>query len=275
MLSPWKHFAQAVGLSAPDARAEDPLFDRRSIEVLARIAHEARQPLSAARAAFELIRRSPDNARRQRAYVVVDRQFARLTRLFDDLLDAGRLHIGNTTLCVESIDLRRLVEDATESVRPQVEDKRQRLAIQLPDDSLWMDADSVRLQQVVSNLLVNGIKYTDPGGQVSVALAHPPGDAVLTVSDTGRGIRPEVLPHIFEPFVRGDAASEPGLGVGLTIAQQLVELHGGTIRASSAGLGQGSQFVVTLPARSSTHRRMRLGEVAAALALIPTSHLRP
>jgi two-component system CheB/CheR fusion protein len=129
-----------------------------------------------------------------------------------------------------------------------------------------MDGDAVRLQQIVSNLIVNGISYTNAGGYVSVHLAHGHGAAVLTVSDTGRGISADALPRIFEPFTRGEGAPEQGLGVGLTIARQLVELHGGTISASSEGPGQGSQFVVTLPMQWSTHRRPSTAAAPAAAA---------
>jgi signal transduction histidine kinase len=268
MLSPWKRLARVAGLSMPAARAEDAPFDPRSFEVLARVAHEARQPLSAARAALELIRHSPDSARRERAYIVVDRQFVRLARLFDDLLQASRLRLGPNSLRVEQVDLRSLVVEMAESIRPQLTEKQQRLITHVPEHPVWMDGDPVRLQQVVSNLLVNGTRYTGLGGRVSVDLTHRPGDAVLTVGDTGRGISPDVLPHIFEPFMRGDGAPEHSLGLGLTIARQLVELHGGTICASSAGPGHGSQFVVTLPARASRHRMARVGELVAATAII-------
>jgi signal transduction histidine kinase len=267
MLSPWKRLAQAVGLSGPAARGVEPPFDRRSVDVLARFAHEARQPLSAARAAFSLMRHSPDDGQRERASIVIDRQFVRLTRLFDDLLDASRMRLGKTSLRVEQVDLRRLVVEVAESIRPQLTEKHQLLVTHVPESPVWMDGDPERLEQVVSNLLVNGTRYTGPGGRVSVDLAHGPGDAVLTVGDTGRGISADVLPHIFEPFMRGDGAPEQGLGLGLTIARQLVELHGGTICASSAGPGHGSQFVVTLPARSSRHRMARVGETSAAAAM--------
>jgi signal transduction histidine kinase len=184
----------------------------------------------------------------------MNRQLVRLARLFDDLLEASRLGQGQTILHVEQIDLQRLVAEVVEAVRPFVVEKHQRLAMQLPEEPVWMAGDPMRLQQVTSNLLVNGIKYTDPDGRVSVALAVGAADVVLTVSDTGRGIGAETLPHIFEPFRRGDDAPGEGLGVGLAIARQLVELHGGTICASSAGLGYGSEFVVTLPTRPSEHR---------------------
>jgi two-component system CheB/CheR fusion protein len=171
-------------------------------------------------------------------------------------------------LRIERIDLGRLVEDLTESVRPQAAEKHQHLATQLPPDPIWVECDPIRLQQVVSNLLVNGIRYTGPGGYVFVELEIRSGDVVVTISDTGQGISADVLPRIFDPFTRGDDASDAGLGVGLTIARQLVELHGGTISASSAGPGLGSAFVVTLPTKLPRYRRGEHSEPATGMALI-------
>ena len=119
--------------------------------------------------------------------------------------------------------------------------------VPVPTEPVWIHADSGRLQQVVSNLLVNAVTYTDGGGRLWVDLTCEERDAVLTVGDTGRGIASDLLPRIFEPFTKGDVTSEQGLGIGLAIARQLVALHGGTIHASSAGPGKGSEFVVTLP----------------------------
>jgi signal transduction histidine kinase len=266
MSSP-KRLARAAGSSGSAARAEERSLDRRSVDVLARFAHEARQPLSAARAAFTLMQNSPDAGQRDRASVIIDRQFVRLTRLFDDLLEASCLRLGKTSLRVERVDLRRLVVDVAESIRPQLTEKHQRLVTHVPVNAVWMDGDPVRLEQVVSNLIVNGIRYTGRGGRVSVDLAHRPGDAVLTVGDTGRGISADVLPHIFEPFMRGEGAAEQGLGLGLTIARQLVELHGGTICATSAGPNHGSEFVVTFPAGSS-RRMAQTRETSADPAMV-------
>jgi signal transduction histidine kinase len=247
MFSSWRRLRRAFVVAAPSPQAEKPRVDLESTELLARVAHEARQPLSAARYAFQIVRSCPDGERRQRASAVLDRQFVRLARLVDDLLDASSLRLGKTTLHVERLDLRGIVEDVAESIRPQVAEKQQRFDTHLPENPVWVDADSARLEQVVSNLLVNGVRYTDPGGRLWLDVAKGPTDAVLTVGDTGRGIAADLLPHIFEPYTTGDAGSGHGLGVGLAIALQLVELHGGTIRASSAGLGSGSEFVVTLP----------------------------
>jgi signal transduction histidine kinase len=251
MRSLWRRLARALGLTPSAADAETP-FDRQSAEVLARIAHELRQPLAAARTAFGLIRVCPDDSRRERACVILDRQFARLAQLFDDLLETSRLRATSTILRIERIDLRRVVEEMADAVRADTVEKQQHLTVELPDSPIWMEGDVTRLQQVVSNLLVNGIKFTDPGGRVSIHLECTAADAVLTVHDTGRGIKPDLLPHIFEPFIKDEASAEDGLGVGLAITRQLVELHRGTVSASSAGPGNGSEFVVTLPMSAQT-----------------------
>jgi signal transduction histidine kinase len=222
-------------------------------DVILRVAHEVQQPLFAARAALELVRKSPNVAQRARASAVLERQLDRLTRLVEDLLDAGRLHVGQTRLRFTSLDLRQIVNEVAESFRPQAEAKRQHLATRVPPDPIWVEADDIRLQQIISNLLGNSIRYTDAGGRVSVVLLRTPRNAIVIVKDTGRGIDADFLPHIFEPYVRDETATEAGVGVGLAIARQLVHLHGGTINAFSDGSGTGSEFVVTLPIPSGHH----------------------
>jgi signal transduction histidine kinase len=217
--------------------------------MLARVTHEMRQPLGAARSALQVIRIASDDDRRERALTVLDRQLAQISRLFDDLLEATRLRMELTVLHFERLDLRGVVEQTADAIRPQVVEKRQRLETRVPADPVWVDADWIRLQQALSNLLINGVRYTDVGGRLGVNLFADSGRAVVTVSDTGRGIPADLLPHVFEPFTTVGAVAERGLGVGLSVARELVELHGGTIRASSPGLGGGSQFVVTLPMR--------------------------
>lgn len=241
--------ARAHSHSVSGGNQTTRLDDQKSAEMLAYFAHEVQQPLSAARAASELLRRSADDKQRERALVVLDRQLGQLARLFDDLLEASRLHMAGTSLHLDVIDLRALAQEVVESIRPQTLDKHLRLATSWPDCPVWLQGDSARLQQVLSNLLVNAVKYTGDGGRVSIALSHVRGQATLTVSDTGLGIRGELLQQIFDPFTRGVTGSEEGLGVGLAVARKLVELHGGTIGAFSEGPGSGSAFVVTLPAR--------------------------
>jgi signal transduction histidine kinase len=224
----------------------------KSTELFAQFVHEARQPLSAARYAFQVLRMGAAGDQRERAFAMLDRQLTRLDRFFDDLLDESRLELGKTILHTERLDLRGLVEDVTESVLPQMAEKQQSVDTHLPQNPVWVEADPARLEQVVSNLLLNGVRYTGLGGRLSLDVFEGPNEAVLKVRDTGRGIPADLLPHVFEPFRTGDIGSEHGLGVGLAIARQLVTLHGGTIRASSAGPGGGSEFVVTLPTCRAT-----------------------
>ena len=227
MFSSWNRLCRTLGVVAASARAEKPRIDVGSTELVAHVAHEAHQPLSAARYAFQIIRSRPDGDQRERAFAVLNAQLVRLARLFDDLLDTSRLQLGKTNLHIERLDLRGVVEEVAEVVRPQVAEKHQRFDTHLPEDPVWVEADAARLQQVVSHLLVNGVRYTDAGGRLWLDVAKRYKEAVLTVGDTGRGIPADLLPHVFEPYRSGDAGSEHGLGVGLAIAQQLVTLHGG------------------------------------------------
>lgn len=230
-------------------RPPEAKFDAHTAEVLAEIAHEMRQPLAAALAAFHVLRLSAGESHAQAAWGVLDRQFRRLSRLLDDLSETTRAGVHVKRLQVEQLDLRDVVEDAAQAVGSPLTGKRQRLAVDLPATPVWVEADWARLQQVLSNLLLNGIKYTPPDGVLRVRLTEDAGRAVLHVSDTGRGIHADLLRKVFDPFATGDDPSGRGLGVGLAVAREFVELHGGTIHAESAGVGRGSEFVVTLPMR--------------------------
>lgn len=230
-------------------RPPEVKFDTRTAEMLAEIAHEMRQPLAAALAAFHVLRRGAADTHPQTAWGVLDRQFKRLARLLDDLSETTRAGVSVKRMRMEKLDLRDVVKEAAQAVRSPLGGKRQRLDVDVPAAPVWIDADWARLQQVLSNLLLNAIKYTPPGGALKVRLTEDSGRAVLYVSDTGRGIHATLLPKVFDPFVSGDDPSGRGLGVGLAIAREYVELHGGTIHATSPGVGRGSEFVVMLPAR--------------------------
>ena len=221
-------------------------LERTAADVLARVAHEMLQPLAAAMSALRLLRECPDEPIGQRAGVMLEQQFQRLSRFIDNLLEASRLRYGTTTLRVERVDVRGLVDERVEAVRSKASIKRQRLETRLPPEPLWVDADATRLQEVVSNLLVNAVAYTGEGGSVSVTVTHGSGEVVVAVRDTGRGIPADLLPYVFEMFAKGHGAPNH-MGLGLAIAKHLVELHGGTIRAASRGPGHGSKFVVRLP----------------------------
>jgi len=225
--------------------------DRRKNEFLAMLAHELRNPLAPIRNAAQLIRKlGADEPRLQGAREIIDRQIVHLSRLVDDLLDVSRITQGKVTLRKELISLNTVVERAVEATRPLIESRRHRLTVDVLRDSLVIVGDATRLIQIVANLLNNAAKYTEEGGSVSLRTEVKGNRALIRVKDTGLGIAPELLPHVFELFIQGERSldrSQGGLGIGLTLVRRLVELHGGRIEAFSAGLGKGSEFVVELP----------------------------
>jgi PAS domain S-box-containing protein len=225
----------------------------RKDEFLAMLSHELRNPLAAIQyAAHEMRLRSSKDPMQAEALETLDRQVAQLTRLVDDLLDVSRITTGRIRLKLESLDLRGVVHRAVEISRPQAEQKRQRLTESSPMEALWVQGDAARLEQVLVNLLDNAIKYTDREGQIAVTLRKEGDEAVLHVSDSGVGIAPEVLPHIFELFTQADQSldrAQGGLGIGLALVQLLIAMHKGRIEAHSA-LGRGSEFIIRLPVSS-------------------------
>jgi signal transduction histidine kinase len=228
---------------------------RRKDEFLAMLSHELRNPLAPIRNAVEVIRLiAPPEPRLRWAADVTDRQVRQLTRLVDELLDVARISQGKITLQQAPLNLAALVAQCVETQRPFVAARKLALALSLPRDPVPIRGDATRLAQVINNLLTNSTKYTPEGGNITIEVgseATPRGErAVLTVSDDGIGIEPELLPHVFELFEQGKRAldrTQGGLGVGLTLVQRLVALHGGDVTATSAGAGQGAQFRVTLP----------------------------
>ena len=226
-----------------------------SIEVLARVAHEMRQPLSAATAAVRIMTRDGDTGRAQACHVL-ERQCARLSRLLEDLLVVARLGNDVTTLKVENLDLGRLLLDLTDAFRPLVSVTGHHLDVRYPPRDCWVHGDAIRLDQVFSNILTNAIKFTNPGGPIWVRAVATQEDAIVTIGDTGRGIAPAVLPHVFEMFTTGPDSTERGLGIGLAVARHLVDLHGGSIDIASAGAGRGTEVTVTLPASAAMLRRL-------------------
>lgn len=181
---------------------------------------------------------------------MIERQVRRMTRLVDDLLDVSRIVHGRLHLHCERIDLRDVVKYAIQTLESDIKQRNHRLSTSLPDASVWLQADPGRLEQVFVNLLANASKYTDMGGDLTVAMHVQDGQAVVRVRDTGIGIAPEVLPQLFGFFRQADEAapgSRSGLGIGLALVRNLVETHGGSVTGASAGLGQGSEFTVCLP----------------------------
>jgi signal transduction histidine kinase/CheY-like chemotaxis protein len=231
--------------------------DRRKDEFLATLAHELRNPLAPLTTALEIIKRADaDPEARRRAREIMERQTRQMVRLIDDLLEVSRISTGKLQLVREPVDLIAVLRSAVEITEPAFVERRHTLTRAWPAQPLWVDGDTTRLAQVFANLLHNAARYTDPGGAVRVeAEARPDeGVALVRVIDNGIGIDPSMQQGIFEMFAQVDKSLErgrAGLGVGLTLARQLVQLHGGRIDVASAGLGQGAEFTVTLPLREA------------------------
>ncbi len=229
--------------------------NRRKNEFLAMLAHELRNPLAPIRNAAEIIRmlNIPD-PNLDWATDVISRQVEQLIRLVNDLLDISRITGGKIQLRKEPLDVAVAVARAVETSRPLIDSRRHAFSVDLPPYPLLVEGDLVRLSQVLSNLLNNAAKYTEEGGRISLDVAHDAGEAVFRVRDTGIGIDPEMMPCIFELFTQVDRSldrSQGGLGVGLTLVRQLVEMHGGTVQVFSDGPNRGSEFVVRLPAKAA------------------------
>src|SRR5688500_1917677 len=221
--------------------------NRRKDEFLAVLAHELRNPLSPMVTGLELIKVygiEHDGLERVRASM--ERQVHHLIRLVDDLLDVSRISRGKINLRREPVDLARVIEQAVESTRPVLDERRHELEVEACPDPMHLMGDAVRLTQVVANLLHNAARYTEPGGRVRLSCGRDGEDAVVRIADNGRGIDPEMLGRVFEMFVQAENGGG-GLGLGLTLVQRLVELHGGRVRAFSEGPGKGSEFIVRLP----------------------------
>ena len=225
--------------------------DRRKDEFLATLAHELRNPLAPIRNSLQILKMPRvDEATVQQTRDMMERQVQHLVRLVDDLLDVSRVMRGKIELRKERIELATIIARAVETTQPLIEVQGHKLEISLPADSLLLDADPMRLTQVIGNLLTNAAKYTEANGYIWLSAERFDGQSVLRVRDTGIGIAPDMLTHIFELFVQADhtsVRSQGGLGIGLTLVKNLVEMHNGTVEAHSAGLGKGSEFVVRLP----------------------------
>ena len=241
-------------------RVEEALrdADRRKDEFLATLAHELRNPLAPISNSLQLLKMPRvDEATVRQTRDMMERQVHQLVRLVDDLLDVSRVMRGKIELRREPVELTTVVARAVETVQPLIKVQGHSLDISIPPESLLLDADPVRLAQVVGNLLTNSAKYTEPNGHIWLSAQREGVEAVLRVRDDGIGIAPDVLPHVFELFLQVDHAatrSQGGLGIGLTLVKNLVEMHGGTVEARSAGLGEGCEFVVRLPLVSHERR---------------------
>jgi PAS domain S-box-containing protein len=233
------------------ARAEAERISHMKDEFLATLSHELRTPLNAIFGWTQIIRRSPEDAQSvAEGMAVIDRNVRAQTQLIEDLLDMSRIVAGKLRLEFQQTDLAPVVEGAIEAVRPAAQAKGIQITSVLDVLSGPVSGDAGRLRQIISNLLGNAVKFTPEGGKIEVLLERVNSHAEISVTDNGPGIRPDFLPHVFEQFRQADGSimrKHGGLGLGLSIVKQLVELHGGEVRAKSAGEGKGSSFVVLLP----------------------------
>ncbi|QJR12929.1 Sensor histidine kinase RcsC [Usitatibacter rugosus] len=239
---------QAMRLQAEQLREADQAKD----EFLATLSHELRNPLAPLRNSVAIMRMTGgDDDKLSPVREMMERQVNHLVRLVDDLLEVSRISRGTFTLRRERVDLKTIVRNAVESSQPLMQAARHVLTVSLPEESLWVDGDPVRLAQILTNLLDNAAKYTDDGGRIALELRRGEGpEALVTIADNGSGIAPEALPRMFNMFSRGDRTSgrgQGGLGIGLALARRLSEMHEGKLEARSEGVGKGSEFTLRLP----------------------------
>ncbi|MBC7600943.1 MAG: PAS domain S-box protein, partial [Polaromonas sp.] len=225
--------------------------DQRKDEFLAMLAHELRNPLAPIRNGLKIMRLAPGNAdATERIRSMMERQVGQMVHLIDDLLDLSRISRGKIELRKERIELASAVEQAIEAIRPSIDMAEHELFLKMPSKPIYVDADLTRLTQVFSNLLNNAVKFTERGGRLRLAVQLMGAEVVVSVTDNGIGIPAHMLQHVFEMFtqVNGNPArSQGGLGIGLSIVQRLVQMHGGSVEARSGGPGSGSEFIVRLP----------------------------
>jgi len=228
--------------------------DRHKDEFLAMLAHELRNPLAPIHNAVELMRlKSLSDPQLTWAREVIARQLTSLTRLVDDLLDVSRITRGKINLTRESVELEGLIARAVETVHPLMTERRHELTLELPEPGAAIFGDPTRLTQAIANVLGNAAKYTDAGGKISLVAATNQSEVEIRIRDNGIGIRPEMLPHVFELFTqldRTNGRTQGGLGIGLALVRQLVQMHGGSVSAASDGPGKGAEFVLRLPVLS-------------------------
>jgi PAS domain S-box-containing protein len=233
-------------------QAEQALRDanRRKDEFLALLAHELRNPLAPIRYALAASKRAGTPELQKRAEEVIERQTAYMVRLLEDLLDIARITRGKLDIKKGPTDLTYILGTAIETARPMLDSKGHHLSLDLPKQSVHLDADPVRLAQVFANILINAAKYTNPGGQIALRAARSEEEVIISIRDNGIGISEDLMPRLFDLYSQGREArgrDEGGLGIGLSLVRGLVALHGGTVEACSQGPGTGSEFIVRLP----------------------------
>jgi two-component system CheB/CheR fusion protein len=241
--------------------------DQHKDEFLAMLAHELRNPLAPIRSALEIWKSGAAGEKTEKeAQLIMGRQLQNMLRLVDDLLDVARITRGVVVLKKDRVDLVRVINQSVEGMRYHFDERRHELSLSLPQENVFVEGDAIRFEQVVSNLLVNAAKYTEPGGRIAVTLECEADNALIRVVDNGVGISPELLPYIFDLFVQAERSldrKQGGLGLGLTLVRRLVELQGGTVDAKSQGLKKGSEFIVRLPIISRTALAVPLASTVA------------
>ena len=239
----WHHEAQRRLIAALR------LQDQRRGEFMTVLAHELRNFLSPVSLTLAVLKsRGTGDAVIEQTCATAERQVRNMTRLINDLLDAARITQGKIKLCLETVDLRVILAQAVAGAQSQIESRGHHLELSLPEGTLLLEGDPARLEQIFLNLLTNAVKYTDPGGRIWLTVERRESRWVVRVRDNGKGLAPEILPHIFDLFAQAEAGSQGGLGIGLSLVKGLAEMHGGSVEAFSEGPGRGSEFVVSLPA---------------------------
>jgi signal transduction histidine kinase len=244
-LAAWAALAMDNGYSHAEALRANTAKD----QFLATLSHELRSPLNAIVGWLSMLRRPEvvPSAGVPKAWAAVDRNAKALTGLIEDLLDVSRIATGKLRLAEADVVVNEVVRDSVRTIEPKFEEKHVRLSVDICVEACHLRGDEARLRQVVVNLLSNAVRFTPSGDQVEVSLTCDRASITLMVSDTGIGIQPDFLPHVFERFRQRDAGSTTGLGLGLAIVKNIVELHGGRVVATSDGIGRGARFTVTLP----------------------------
>ncbi len=238
-----------AALGAKDLQSAAERLHKQQKESLALVAHELRNPLAPIRIATEMMGLvGPEDIPRYQT--IVENEVEHMVRLISDLLDMSRINTGKLRIEKRAVDLARVIEEAANACRPAMDARLQRFSVQIPAHTISLDADPVRLAQILRNLLDNASKYTPNGGEIGLSVAVVDQEVIVKVSDSGIGMTAEVLPEVFEPFVQDTHAvvfNGAGMGIGLTVVRELIAAHGGSVEAHSKGAGLGSEFLVTLP----------------------------
>ena len=230
-----------------------PAVDRRATQI-AVISHELRNSLSVVRNAARLLRQPIGNDGVERARILIERHVEQMNRHIEDLVDTAPLSRRKDVLRLTHVDLRKTLQNSIDAVASECSRRGHRLSVNLPDCALWVHVDSARLEQAFSNLLINAAKYTPDGGEIEITMERFAKHISIRIRDSGIGIAPALLSRIFEIFMQVDAnvpCADGGRGIGLAVVRDLIEKHGGTVTAASAGLDQGSEFTILLPTRWS------------------------